>query len=259
MVKDIIRSFFGKSSFFQPILDKRQASPIQSLIRLTKTALGSINTNIDFEEWHLQVQPVNPSPSEAPQPSINSGPELVEEDTSKPIELANHPSGTPDHDAPPLAASFEETSQPIETKNYLSVRNKVPKILSTWYQSHQEVIVLYLFESQVYYKFFLGDGFNLRAVLQDLASNHLFIVINEYGIGTPDMNKVYKAALKERLILIRKIDNPSHGNDMEGTISLDKLRDYVLDYDIHTGKRKADFTDIRSGKRHQDTAPDKEL
>ncbi|CAG8091434.1 unnamed protein product [Penicillium nalgiovense] len=91
---------------------------------------------MDFEEWHLQVQPVNPSPSEAPQPLINSGLELVEEDTSEPIELANHPSGTPDRDAPPLAAGFEETSQLMETKNYLSVRNKVPEILSTWYQSH---------------------------------------------------------------------------------------------------------------------------
>ncbi|CAG8091402.1 unnamed protein product [Penicillium nalgiovense] len=85
------------------------------------------------------------------------------------------------------------------------------------------------------------------------------MVINEYGIGTPDMNKVYEAALKERLILVGKIDNLSHRNDIEGTISLDKLRDYVLDYDVHTGKRKADFTDIRSGKRHQDTAPDEEL
>lgn len=259
VVKDIIRSFFGKSSFFQPILDERQATPVQSPIRLTETAPGSIDTDMDFEEWHLQVQPVNPSPSEAPQPSINSGPELVEEDTSEPIELANHPSGTPDRDAPPLAAGFEETSQPMETKNYLSVRNKVPEILSTWYRSHQEVIVLYLFESRVYYKFFLGGGFNLRAVLQDLASDHLFMVINEYGIGTPDMNKVYEAALKERLILVGKIDNPSHGNDMEGTISLDKLRDYVLDYDVHTGKRKADSTDNRSRKRHQDTAPDEEL
>lgn len=75
-------------------------------------------------------------------------------------------------------------------------------------------------------------------------------MINEYGIGTPDINKVYKVALKERLILVGKIDNLSHGNDMEGTILLDKLRDYVLDYDIHIGKRKADFIDIRSGKRY---------
>ncbi|CAG8091467.1 unnamed protein product [Penicillium nalgiovense] len=28
VVKDIIRSFFGKSSFFQPILDERQATPV---------------------------------------------------------------------------------------------------------------------------------------------------------------------------------------------------------------------------------------
>lgn len=84
-------------------------------------------------------------------------------------------------------------------------------------------------------------------------------MINKYRIGTLDMNKVYKAALKERLILIGKIDNPSYRNDMEGTILLDKLRDYVLDYDVHIGKRKADSIDNRSRKRHQDTVPDKEL
>lgn len=73
------------------------------------------------------------------------------------------------------------------------------------------------------------------------------------------MNKVYKVALKERLILIRKIDNLSHRNDIEGTISLDKLCDYVLDYNIYIGKRKVDSIDNRLGKRYQNTAPNKEL
>lgn len=75
-------------------------------------------------------------------------------------------------------------------------------------------------------------------------------MINKYRIGTPDINKVYKVALKERLILIGKIDNLSYRNDIEGTILLDKLRNYVLDYNIYIGKRKVDFTDIRSGKRY---------
>lgn len=75
-------------------------------------------------------------------------------------------------------------------------------------------------------------------------------MINKYGIGTPDINKVYKVALKERLILIGKIDNLSYRNNIEGTILLDKLYDYVLDYNVYIGKRKADFIDIRLGKRY---------
>lgn len=77
------------------------------------------------------------------------------------------------------------------------------------------------------------------------------MVINKYGLGTPDMNMVYKAALKERLILVGKTDNPSHDKQLEGTISLDTLRDYVLNYDVHTGKRKADTTANRPGKRQR--------
>jgi len=57
---------------------------------------------------------------------------------------------------------------------------------------------------------------------------------------------------KERLILVGKTDNPSHEKGLEGTISLDKLRDYVLNYDVHTGKRKADSEANRSGKRQKD-------
>lgn len=75
-------------------------------------------------------------------------------------------------------------------------------------------------------------------------------MINKYRIGTLDINKVYKVALKERLILIRKIDNLSHRNDIEGTILLDKLYNYILDYNIYIGKRKVDFIDNRSGKRY---------
>lgn len=92
----------------------------------------------------------------------------------------------------------------------------------------------------------------MRAILQDLARDHIFLVANQYGLGTPDVNRVYETALEERLILVAKTDNPSHEKGLEGTISLDKLRDYVLNYDVHTGKRKADSAANRPGKRQKE-------
>jgi hypothetical protein len=83
-------------------------------------------------------------------------------------------------------------------------------------------------------------------------------VVNQYRLGTLDMNRVYKVALKERLILVGKTDNPSYEKGVEGTISLDTLRDYVLNYNIHTGKRKADSIANRPGKRQKDRTSSEE-
>lgn len=255
VIKDIISCLFGKSLFHQ-LWNEQQSIPPQSLLRISEAAPESveIETDQDCEEERLTVQPVNSPPSEeALQLPANPGPDVMEEGfLSEPVEMDPHPTGTPDRDFPPLAAGFEETSQPMETKNFVTLHQKVPEILSTWFKSHQEVIVVYLFESRIYYKFPLTGGYNLRATLQDLAKNHIFAVLNEYGLGTPDVNKVYEESLKERLILVGKTDNPSHEKQLEGTISLDKLRDYVLNYDVHTGKRKADSTANRPGKRQKD-------
>ncbi|KAJ5458804.1 hypothetical protein N7530_010748 [Penicillium desertorum] len=75
--------------------------------------------------------------------------------------------------------------------------------------------------------------------LSDLSREHIFIVINEFGIGTPDINKTYKETIKERLLLVSKRDNLAQGKNEVGMISLDKLQEYILNYDVHTGKRKA--------------------
>jgi hypothetical protein len=71
------------------------------------------------------------------------------------------------------------------------------------------VIVIFLFEFRIYYKFNITGGFTLRSLLQDLSRDHLFIVINDFGIGIPDINKTYEEALKERLLLVRKRDSPA--------------------------------------------------
>lgn len=114
------------------------------------------------------------------------------------------------------------------------------------------MIIIYLFESRIYYKFPLTSGYNLRATLKDLIKDHILSVLNSYGLGTPDINNIFEEALKERLILVGKTDNLSHKKQEEGTILIDKLRDYVLNYDIHIGKRKADSIANRSGKRQKD-------
>lgn len=253
VIKDIISCFFGETLFPQ-LWNERQAIPPQSPPGLAEAASEFVEEDMNFEEEHPTVQPANsPLSEEVHQSPTNSGPDTTEEEfISEPVEMDHHPSGTPDRDVAPLAAGFEETSQPMETKSYITVHRKVPEILSTWYKSHQEVIVVYLFESRIYYKFFLDGGFNMRAILQDLARDHIFLVANQYGLGTPDVNRVYETALEERLILVGKTDNPSHEKGLEGTISLDKLRDYVLNYDVHTGKRKADSAANRPGKRQKD-------
>ncbi|KAJ5860658.1 uncharacterized protein N7529_007968 [Penicillium soppii] len=260
VIKDIIGCFFGKTLFNQ-LWDERQAAPPQSPLRLAEAAPESVEADIDFEEELPAVERTNSSLSEeVHQPPTNSGPDTTEEDFNpEPVEMHDHPSGTPDRDIAPLAAGFEEMPQPMEIKSFITIHRKVPEILSMWYKSHQEVIVVYLFESRTYYKFSLDGGLNLRATLQALARDHIFMVVNQYGLGVPDVNKVYEVALKERLILVGKTDNPSHEKGQEGTISADKLRHYVMHYDVHTGKRKAESAGNRPGKRQKDRTSSEEL
>lgn len=168
---------------------------------------------------------------------------------SEPVDMDPHPSGTPDA-PPPLAAGFEDPTCncPMESRNHLSVRRKIPEILRIWYESSREVIVIFLFEYRVYYKFSTAGGFSLRSTLQELSREHIFLIINEFGIGAPDINMAYDEALKERLLLVSRRDNPGQGKDEVGLMSRARLQEYVLNHDVRTGKRKAGL-DARSTKR----------
>ncbi|CBF84449.1 predicted protein [Aspergillus nidulans FGSC A4] len=137
-----------------------------------------------------------------------------------------HPSGNLDP-PPPLAADFEDPScnYPLERKHYLYGHRKIPEILRMWYQSSREVIIIFLFESRIYYKFNRAGGFNLRSTLQDLSREHIFLIINDFGIRVPDTHKAYDEALKERLLLVARRDNPGRRKDDVGQISVDKLRE----------------------------------
>lgn len=184
-------------------------------------------------------------------------PVITEEIFSEPVEIEPHPSGTPDA-PPPVAPGFEDASciGPMEQRNHLTVRRRVPEILNIWFQAQHEVVVIFLFESRTYFKFSQTGGFNLRSTLQDLSREHIFITINEFGIGTPDINKTYEETLRERLLLVCRRDNPAQGKDEIGMISLDRLQDYILNYDILTGKRKADNNaDLDSEPRKRPLRP----
>jgi hypothetical protein len=65
----------------------------------------------------------------------------------------------------------------------------------------------------------------------------------------PELDQIYNAALKTRLIVVGKKDNPKHKKGEE-SISIDKLYENLLEYDIHTGKRKANLDVDQSNKRH---------
>jgi hypothetical protein len=72
---------------------------------------------------------------------------------------------------------------------------------------------------------------------------------SENRLYIPESDQIYNAALKTRLILVGKKDNPKHRKGEE-SISIDKLHEYLLEYDIHTGKRKADSDVDQPKKRH---------
>lgn len=157
----------------------------------------------------------------------------------------------------PLAAGLEDhiCKAPLKQKAVVSVHQKVKEILQMWYDSRNtSLVVLFLFASRSYYKFRAQQGhtFAMRSTLQDLARDHYFLIVNDFGIGTPDLNKIHEVAFQERLILVgKKPDNtPSQNIEHEhGQISAEKLREYATRFDVRTGKRKTDGEPRRETKR----------
>jgi hypothetical protein len=258
VTREILRCFFADDirEMISTQLQHLSGEPLRSTIAPSQrtsyqyeSPTETTEISSDLVENQMQTESI-PVDQDSSQYSRSPGEPTVEENSpSEPVDMEPYPSGTPDP-PPPLAAGFEDPSCncPLERKNYISVRRKVPEILKIWYQSQREVIVVFLFESRIYYKFNTTGGFNLRSLLQDLSREHIFIVINGFGIGMPDINRTYEEALKERLLLVGKRNNPAQGKNEVGMMSLDRLQEYVLNYDIHLGKRKAD-TDDRSTKR----------
>ncbi|KAJ6103759.1 hypothetical protein N7486_003981 [Penicillium sp. IBT 16267x] len=208
------------------------------------------------------------------------------DEATSPIELEPHPGGTPDYlppharevqdlsyeepfssgmlKPPLLTAGFEDPSciAVMETKTFVARQRRFKDILTIWFQSQKEVIVIYEFESRAYYKFRLGGGLSLRTKLKDLLRESIFAVYNEFGLGTPDINTTYDKAVKTRLILATRRDNPvlrKRGDRVELEVSIEDLKEYFRTYDIHTGKRKVYHDQPAKKRGKMKKAQDEEL
>ncbi|KAJ5110855.1 hypothetical protein N7532_001390 [Penicillium argentinense] len=183
--------------------------------------------------------------------------------TRSPVSLYSHPTGTPDNDIEmvsepnppssvhiPLATGFETNSGEFGRMTYITHHSKIPEILKMWYNSRQDVLVIFLFEIRAFYKFPLENSYDLRSTLCSLAQEYCFMVIHDlYGLTVPDINKIYETALTHHLILAGKRDTPSQKRNSSSEISVDEFRRYVQIYDIHTGKRKREEGESKSSKR----------
>jgi hypothetical protein len=196
-----------------------------------------------------------PSPQHAPLPE-SPYQDSVER---SPVSMQPHPGGSPDNDhmtwesQTPMAAGFEDAFNigELESKIYLAHHRKIPEILSLWHQSiNQSLVVIYLFEDRVFYKFLAVDDFALRSFLTDLAREFTLMEIHsDYGLSIPDVNKICETALSNHLIVAARKNNPSHRKPQGVEMTLDEFRDYIKTYDIQTGKRFGEDETERSAKR----------
>jgi hypothetical protein len=193
------------------------------------------------------------SPHHAPLPESP-----IEESIERsPVSLPPHPSGTPDdmtwESQPPMAAGFEDLLNigGLKSKIHMAHHRKIPEILSMWHQSNnQSLVVIYLFEDRTFYKFRATDSFALRSFLTDLARDFTLMEIHtDYGLSIPDMNKICETALSNHLIVAARKGNPSHKKPQGAEMSLDEFRNYVQNYDVHTGKRSGEDGTGRPAKR----------
>lgn len=196
-----------------------------------------------------------------PDPASRQYPEDIEVTSSysisAPVDIEPHPDGTPSDPLPqaigaedqshhePLAAGFEDLTcvAPMESRTFIAGRRRVQEILTIWFQSRKEVIVIFEFDHRAYYKFRLEGGHSLRTTLKDLSRDFVFVIFNDYGLGTPDINATYEEVVKTRLLLAYSRNNPvtkKRADGVELEASMEDLRDYFQKYDINTGKRKRD-------------------
>ncbi|KAF4175368.1 hypothetical protein CNMCM8694_008051 [Aspergillus lentulus] len=263
VTREIIFAFFSKEPLYGIICqaqDQSSTTDIQSSLGLGvssesrgEAANNNNTSNVeeDPESTHLTGHQNNcASTVEVP----------PEEDN---IKLLPHPPGTPDRDRMhgiendiPLASGFKEhiCKAPLNQKAEITLYQKAVEILQTWYQAEvQNLIILFLFETQSYFKFAATRGFKLHSTLRDLSREHYFLVYNPDSttvITHVKGNVAYNKALQHQLIFIGKQDCPLHKfEDRRGQISVDYLEKYLSHYDIKTGKRKNSLQSARQRKR----------
>ncbi|KAF4182506.1 hypothetical protein CNMCM8694_006750 [Aspergillus lentulus] len=172
---------------------------------------------------------------------------------ASPIDLELHPEPGPStqimdgvQKSVPLAAGFEDehSKAPVSRKVPISLhRSAIHEILPLWYQSDvTNVVVFYLFNSREYYKFFADSEMEMRLVLNDLARAHYFLIIDEENVVCPNISDLVSEAQRTRLLFVGARSKPGELETRSGGISKAALEDYISKYDVHTGKRRLEFS-----------------
>ncbi|GLA32610.1 hypothetical protein AnigIFM63326_000819 [Aspergillus niger] len=272
VTREIIFAFFGKSSLYD-VFALPSSTSSEERLHQCETHTDIMQTEQQEDEAVNERSPVEllPHPPGTPNRDRMRSHSLLPDNS---LNLPDEPSGPPSHTPVdidfslsntftdymdgveqdvPLAAGFEDhiSKAPLEKKAVVSLHRKVTDILRLWYESENTtLVVLFLFESRAYYKFLIQSELGLRSTLRDLGRDHYFLIIDDYGIKAPDMKDINEAALREHLVLVGRKCGPGQGfEEQDGQISVDNLRDYVIKFDVRTGKRKAAESPSMSAKR----------
>ncbi|KAJ5901442.1 hypothetical protein N7495_001970 [Penicillium taxi] len=178
-------------------------------------------------------------------------------EASEPVEFEPHPPGTPGREL--MAPGFEDISTigPMQKKNIISGPDPVNGILDVWFSSEKSVIVLYLFESRAYCKFEVGAGQSLKDTLENLMTDHFFLVIDDYGVRALDLRDVYQKAVGEKLLLVARKAKPTKrksGTEPTRPADIDSIHTIRTWYFLSHGK-----TVIGKRKRKNQTRRDREV
>jgi hypothetical protein len=82
----------------------------------------------------------------------------------------------------------------------------------------------------------------MRLVLNDLARAHYFLIIDQEKVISPVMADLLSEVQRTRLLFISAKSKPGELETTAGGISKAALEDYISKYDVHTGKRRFNFT-----------------
>ncbi|OGM39187.1 hypothetical protein ABOM_012218 [Aspergillus bombycis] len=250
VIRDIFLSFFGREPLFN-LTDNQNTSSI-TVEKPTDEALTPA-----LESWHhdpteedqpralrapdgcLQVKPMDKM---AENPSPHST------EPSTPVSLQEHPSGSPGREmnvtrTAPLAAGFEDelSNAPVSERTAITIRHyTVGQILPIWYQlGAPNLVVFFLFSSKEYIKFFTDDVLAMRLAINDLSRDHYFLIIKDNQILSPRLEELVEEATDTRLLLVGQKKGPYELENRIAGLTMEALEDYISQYDVHTGKRRA--------------------
>ncbi|KAJ5981104.1 hypothetical protein N7481_008402 [Penicillium waksmanii] len=171
---------------------------------------------------------------------------------SNSVSTPSHPIGSPDHMTlrNGLAAGFEDelTIGDMGVKLYITHHGRFSEILNMWhYSNNQNLMVVYLFEDRIFYKFRATDNFALRSFLNNLARDYILMEIHaDYELSIP---RISEMELANHLIVACRKESPAKKKLQGADMSMDEFRNYIRSCDIHTGKRYSEKDIGRFAKR----------